>query len=42
MYGRDLDTQAILEGKVPVPPAARQFLATIRNTMGKPKEAKAA
>jgi len=32
MYRRDLSNTAILTGKVPVPPAARDFVATVRNS----------
>jgi lipid-binding SYLF domain-containing protein len=31
MYGKDLTPRAILTGKVPPPPAAQQFLATVRD-----------
>jgi len=31
MYGKDLTPRAILTGKVPPPPAAHQFLATVRD-----------
>jgi len=31
MYGKELTPRAILSGKVPPPPAAQQFLATVRD-----------
>jgi lipid-binding SYLF domain-containing protein len=31
IYGKDLSPRAILTGKVPPPPSAQQFLATVRD-----------